>query len=299
MTLVRTLGIAGALIAATAIAQQVATAPEGGETAPAATEASAEAAPAGVAAAQAAPATWGDAEAGANKAAPCGACHGVDGNSADAIYPRLAGQHELYIARHLDLFQRGERENPLMSPMAAGLSPQDMRDIGAYFARQSRLAGVADDTPIASGPNQGTAWYRLGEQIYRGGNPATGVPACLGCHGPTGAGIPSLYPAVGGQHAAYTAAKLTDFRSGLTWGKEERQMGIMRAVSRNLSDEEIQALATYLQGLHDIADEAPAEAVAAAEAAGAEAAAAPATDAAGTDAAPAAPGDAVETAAQQ
>src|SRR5207342_324605 len=89
------------------------------------------------------PATWGDPKAGQTKAGTCAACHGADGNSADPQYPKLAGQHELYIARHLALFKNGGRENPIMMGMAGALSPQDMRDVGAYFATQKVLAGIA------------------------------------------------------------------------------------------------------------------------------------------------------------
>jgi cytochrome c553 len=200
------------------------------------------------------PAKPGDATRGQTKAGSCAACHGADGNAADPQYPKLAGQHELYIARHLALFQNGGRENAIMMGMAAALNAQDMRDVGAYFASQKVLAGIGDDSVITEGPNQGKKYYQLGERIYRGGK-ADGTPSCIACHGPTGRGIPGpTYPAIGGQHASYTAAKLGAFKAGTIWGKDEQANAVMKAAAKNLSDDEIQGLATYLQGLHNAAD---------------------------------------------
>jgi cytochrome c553 len=200
------------------------------------------------------PATAGDVTRGQAKAGACAACHGVDGNSSDPANPKLAGQHELYIARHLALFKQGDRVNAIMQANAMALSNQDMRDIGAYFASQKVLAGTADDSVIKEGPNQGKSYYKLGERIYRGGK-ADGTPSCIACHGPTGTGIPGpTYPAVGGQHSSYTAKMLTDYRAGLILGKGEQAKATMKAAAKNLSDDEIQGLATYLQGLHNAAD---------------------------------------------
>lgn len=197
------------------------------------------------------PAQAGDAQAGANKAATCGACHGVDGNSADPQYPKLAGQHERYTARHLALFKSGERANPIMLGFAAPLSPQDMRDIGAHFASQKALPGTADETPIATGPNTGKKFYQVGERLWRGGDSARAIPACMACHGPSGQGNPGpAYPALAGQHAGYTALQLTAFRGGAILGRGENANSVMAGVSKYLTDEEIQALATYVQGLH-------------------------------------------------
>lgn len=205
------------------------------------------------------PATAGDVTRGQTKSGTCAACHGADGNSADPQYPKLAGQHELYIARHLALFKSGGRENAIMMGMAAALTPQDMRDVGAYFASQNVLAGIGDDTAIAEGPYAGKKFFQVGERIYRGGK-ADGTPACIACHGPTGRGIPGpSYPAIGGQHSTYTVAKLTGFKTGIVWGKDAQANAIMKSVAKNLSDEEIQGLATYLQGLHDAADAKAAE----------------------------------------
>lgn len=200
------------------------------------------------------PAKAGDPKAGQTKAGACAACHGLDGNSADPANPKLAGQHEQYIWRQLKLFKSGERENPIMLGMAATLTEQDMRDIGAYFGSQKVIAGVADEAVIAEGPNAGKKFYQIGESIYRGGKPSAGVPACAACHGPAGAGMPGpSYPAVGGQHAAYVAARLTAFRDGMVWGKDKNANVIMSQAAKGLSDEEIQGLASYLQGLHKAA----------------------------------------------
>lgn len=208
---------------------------------------------------------WGDAEAGATVAAPCAACHGQDGNSVSPMYPRLAGQSERYIARQLALFASGERHSGMaavMIPFAQMLTPQQMRDVGAYYARQKAGAGVADDTGVTSGPYAGLKFYEIGEKLYRSGDAERGLPACLACHGPSGAGNPGPpYPHVGGQMSEYTARRLEEFRAGVTSERDPSQFNIMAKVASKLTDEEIGSLASYLQGLHDRADD-----VAAAEA---------------------------------
>jgi cytochrome c553 len=142
--------------------------------------------------------------------------------------------------------------------MAAPLSEQDMRDIGAYFATQKANAGVSDDTPITAGPNQGKAYYQVGERLFRGGKRAEGVPACQACHGPVGRGIPGpTYPSLSGQHAGYSVTQLKFFRDGGVWGKDRNANTIMSTIARDLSDEEIQAVATYLEGLHPAQAPAP------------------------------------------
>jgi len=265
MKFTRILGVVAVLAAGPVMAQEAATVTPAPETAPAEVA---------VLEADNTPASWGDATAGAGKAAACAACHGVDGNAVDPQYPKLAGQHESYIARQLALYKTGERDNAIMLGFSAALSAQDMRDIGAYFASQKVVPGIADDTEIASGPNQGRKFYQVGERLFRAGNAPAGVPACQACHGPAGAGIPGPYPALGGQHAGYTAAVLTAFRDGAVWGRDANANAVMAGVAANLSDEEIQALATYIEGLHNVADAPSAEALAEA------AAAAPAAEAA-------------------
>lgn len=232
------------------------------EPAPAQVTAQPDAAPAQVAPLTDAhgPAQPGDAAAGAGKAAACAACHSVDGNSTDPQYPKLAGQNERYIARQLALYKSGERENPIMMGFASTLSPQDMRDIGAHFAQQTVRGGIADESPIAEGPNQGKKFYQVGEALYRGGDAARGIPACMACHGPSGHGnAGAAYPALAGQHSGYTATQLRHFREGKVWGRDTRQNVIMGDVAKQLTDEEIQALATYIEGLHAAAGQVAAQ----------------------------------------
>lgn len=236
--------------------------------------------------AELAKAKWGDAKAGATKAGACAACHGLDGNSSadPKLYPRIAGQSERYLSRQLALFKSGERSTglaALMQPIVAVLSAQDMRDLGAYFATQKSGAGIADDSAIASGANAGMKFYEVGEKLYRSGDVARGIPACMACHGPTGAGNPGpAYPHVGGQQSWYAARRLQEFRSGTTTERDTHLFSIMATIAKPLTDQEIESLGSYLQGLHNRADEASEEAVAAlksAPPAAAPAAAAPAT----------------------
>ncbi len=228
-------------LASHASAQEAANAPAAPAAAPAAAHAEEAAKPDGV--------HPGDAAVGATKAATCGACHGADGNSSDKQYPKIAGQHERYIARQLKLFKSGERENPVMLGMSATLSEQDMRDIGAYFATKQAIPGVATDGKISA--DDPLTWAQRGERLYRGGDTASGIPACMACHGPTGAGNPGpSYPHLGGQHADYTKAKLIAFRTGAIWGKGDNASNVMAQVAKGLSDTDIEALSTYLEGLH-------------------------------------------------
>ena len=236
-------GVLGLALAAIAIAQDPATAPAAGtaDAAQPAATAPADAAPAAAAPAPAAAVVQpGDAAAGEAKVAACGACHGLDGNSQDPQYPKLAGQHERYIARQLALFKSGARENPIMLGFAATLSEQDMRDVGAYYASKTPLPGVADEALVARG-----------QQLYRGGDKATGIPACMACHGPAGSGNPGArYPALAGQHANYTKAQLQKFRDGMVWGREDEANAVMSGVAAYLSDADIEALSSFLEGLH-------------------------------------------------
>ncbi|MCX7556503.1 c-type cytochrome [Xanthomonadaceae bacterium JHOS43] len=197
------------------------------------------------------PAVAGDAAAGAGKAAACAACHGADGNSVDPQYPKLAGQSERYIARQLAMYKDGSRQDPVMLGFASILSPQDMRDVGAYFATLKALPGIADDSTT----EDGSKFYQVGEKLYRGGDLERGIPACLACHGPSGRGNPgSMYPALAGQHAGYTARKLEAFRDGQAWGKDNNRNTVMVDVAATLTNAEIQSLASYIEGLHDAAE---------------------------------------------
>src|SRR5687768_7659805 len=208
---------------------------------------------------------WGDAKAGATKAGTCAACHGLDGNPTDPQYPRLAGQSERYIAHQIALFKTGERNtgmSAVMKPFADTLSAQDARDIGAYFATQKSGAGVADDTVIASGPNSGKKFFEVGQQLFLSGDKARGIPACMACHGPDGAGNPGpAYPHIAGQQGTYTQRRLEEYRAGTTTQKDPHLFNVMAAVAKQLSDEEISSLSSYLQGLHARADDFAAEAM--------------------------------------
>ena len=181
----------------------------------------------------------GDAKAGEGKATACGACHGMDGNAADKQYPKLAGQNEAYIARQITLFQTQKRQNAIMMGFAANLSQQDMHDIGAYFAGKSSLPGVADEKLI-----------ERGQALYRGGDKDLGVPACMACHGPDGRGMAGAgYPQLAGQWADYVQAKLKDWKGGTTWG-DDGNAKIMPDIAKRLGDNDIAALASYVEGLH-------------------------------------------------
>jgi cytochrome c553 len=200
------------------------------------------------------PATWGDATAGQAKAGACAACHGLDGNAMQQNAPRIAGMPERYIAQQLLQFKNGERTSgmaAIMAPFAMMLSNQDMRDVGAWYASQKPGTGVADDTLIASGPNAGLKFYQVGEKLYRAGDLARGIPACMACHGPSGAGNPGpAYPSVQGQASAYVARRLEEYRTGTTTAKDPAHFNLMASVAKNLTDEEIQSLGSYVQGLH-------------------------------------------------
>ena len=182
----------------------------------------------------------GNVEAGQAKSAACVACHGVDGNSVDPTFAKIAGQHANYTVRHLHMFKSGERENPVMAAQAGLLTDQDMSDVAAYFATQKVRAGITDEPLLARG-----------QALYRGGAIA-GVPSCMGCHGPSGRGNPAAkYPAVAGQHSSYSKAQLERFRGGMIYGKDDyANKQIMSQVAKNLSDADIEALASYLEGLH-------------------------------------------------
>ena len=181
----------------------------------------------------------GDAKAGESKAVVCGACHGMDGNPTDKQYPKLAGQNEAYIARQITLFQTQKRQNAIMMGFAATLSAQDMHDIGAYFASKSSLPGVADVKLV-----------ERGQALYRGGDAKLGVPACMACHGPDGRGMAgSGFPQLGSQWTDYVAAKLHDWKNGTTWG-DDANAKVMPAIAGRLSDGDIDALASYVEGLH-------------------------------------------------
>ncbi len=166
----------------------------------------------------------------------CAACHGADGNSMIPMYPKLSGQHPEYIAKQLANFKSGERNNAIMGGMAAGLSPEDMANLGAYFGSQVNNGGTAKTNGAGS----------VGEKIYRGGILGVGVPACASCHGANGAGVPVQFPRLAGQHADYTVAQLKAFRAG---ERANDAAKMMRMIAAKLSDQDMAAVADYIQGL--------------------------------------------------
>jgi len=166
----------------------------------------------------------------------CAACHASDGNSASPANPVLAGQHADYIAKQLANFKSGERKNPVMLGMAAALSPQDMKNLGAYFEGQKPKNRSARDPQLV----------KLGQQIYRGGVMAKSVAACASCHGPNGSGVPAQFPRVAGQYSEYTTAQLQAFRAG---ERANDPNNMMRTIAARLSDQEIKAVAEYMAGL--------------------------------------------------
>jgi len=179
----------------------------------------------------------GDAAAGKAKSASCAACHGPDGNSPTPAFPKIAGQHAGYLEKQLQDYKSGDRVNATMNGMAAALSDQDMADLAAYFASQTTTIGTA-------APDQ----VELGETIYRAGNPATGVAACAACHGPTGVGNPMAnFPSLKGQYADYTVLQLQHFRAG---ERANDAGAMMRGVAAKMTDEEISAVAQFIQGLN-------------------------------------------------
>jgi len=194
-----------------------------------------------------------DAGAGKAKSAMCAGCHGADGNSPISANPKLNGQHEKYLVKQLEDFTKaadqGGRNSPMMAGMAASLSAADRANIAAYYSAQkpSQIAAPAvskDDIAI-------------GERIYRAGNEATGVPACIGCHGPQGKGNgPAGWPHLAGQHAAYVSAQLLAFRVAAQYpednSKGRRNDGdgkMMRDATARMTDREIEAVSAYIQGL--------------------------------------------------
>jgi cytochrome c553 len=190
----------------------------------------------------------GSVTAGQAKAAVCAGCHGVDGNSPAAAFPKLAGQHEGYLAAQITDIRDGKRIVPSMGPFVATLTDTDIADLAAYFADQRIVTGKAKAELV-----------ELGQSIYKGGNPETGVPACAACHSPTGAGnAPAGFPALGGQHAGYIATQLKLFREGKRHTGELTDKvrtndvnNMMRDIAFNMKDFEIDAVASYISGLSD------------------------------------------------
>jgi cytochrome c553 len=178
----------------------------------------------------------GDPVAGKAKAVVCAGCHGADGNSANKIWPKLAGQHASYLAKQLSEFKSQARKDPTMAPMVAGLTDADIANVSAYFASQKNNGGAADEKLV-----------KLGQKIYRAGINDRGVAACASCHGPAGNGNPAAkFPKVAGQHAEYAAKTLGDFKSG---ARANDPGNMMRDIAGKLTESEIKAVASYMSGL--------------------------------------------------
>jgi len=188
----------------------------------------------------------GDAEAGELKSAPCTACHGIDGVSVNPAWPSLAGQGKKYLVDQLQLFKGKIRVNTLMNPPAANLSEQDMLDLASYYSKQTPRAGVAKTDKVF----QGEELYVIGERIYRGGNPESGIPACMSCHAPNGVGnTAAKFPRLAGQHSIYIAAQLRAYRSGARYQPEDH-LNMMQKITSYMTEQEIEAVAEYIAGLH-------------------------------------------------
>jgi cytochrome c553 len=178
----------------------------------------------------------GNVEAGATKAVVCQACHGANGNSTNPEWPSLAGVGADYIADQLKNFKEGKRANPVMMPNAMSLSADDMADLGAYF-------GSLTNTGLEADPS----YWQAGQKLYQGGDQARAIPACMACHGPTGAGNePAKFPALRGQQSVYLAKQLNDYASG---ARATGPNGIMQTIAKRLSPDDIRNLSSYLQGI--------------------------------------------------
>ena len=166
----------------------------------------------------------------------CIACHSIDGNSAIPVNPKLAGQHAAYITKQLKNFKSGLRENAVMAGMVANLTEKDMENLGFYFSEQAISLSSAQKNGAGS----------LGESIFRAGIKNKGVPACASCHGPSGHGIPDKYPRLNAQHSKYILSQLNSFRLELRKNDSE---GVMRTIAQKMTEQEMQAVSDYIQGL--------------------------------------------------
>ncbi|MGX9461779.1 c-type cytochrome [Shewanella sp. A14] len=185
----------------------------------------------------------GNAEVGKTKAIVCSACHGVDGNSMIDMYPKLAGQHPEYLEKQLKEFRSAAktggkegRMDPIMIGMSMGLSDEDIADISAFFASQQKVVADVVDVPA------------IGEKLYKGGDAARGITACVACHGPEGNGAAAAgFPVVGGQHANYIKIQLNKFRDA---SRHNDLNGMMQDVAKKLSDADIEALSKYISSIN-------------------------------------------------
>jgi len=172
----------------------------------------------------------------------CAACHGADGNSAVPANPSIAGQHADYITVQLAHYKAGIRVNPIMQGIAQGMSADDMRAAALFYSQQKPKGLAARDASLA----------KLGQALWRGGDATSGIPACSGCHGPAGAGIPKNYPRVAGQYADYTYSQLKAFNAGQRGNDKDGKDAngrIMHTIARQMSDAQMKAVAEYAAGL--------------------------------------------------
>jgi len=187
----------------------------------------------------------GSVQNGSTKAGVCMACHGMNGNSTNPEWPTLAGQSAVYIAEQLHLFRAGIRTNPVMQPIVATLKDEDIDDLAVYYAAQTPTGLEADPS-----------YWQAGSQLYRRGDKARNIPACMACHGPAGNGNPAAgYPVLRAQHAVYTVKQLNDYASGARYqgakdaAHASRNGQIMATVAKRLTPEDIRNLASYIQGI--------------------------------------------------
>ncbi len=186
----------------------------------------------------------GSVQAGATKAAVCFACHGPDGNSQNPAWPRLAGQNAVYIAEQLQLFKAGIRQNPVMQPMATGLSDQDIDNLAVFFAAQTPQGLEADPS-----------YWKAGRALYLDGDAKRGVPGCVACHGPVGRGNPAAgYPALEAQQSVYVVTELQQYANGTRYSGPNAETAtpnsiIMFDIAKRLTPEEMRDVASYVQGL--------------------------------------------------
>ena len=243
--------IALALVQSPAHAQKSAENAANAVTPAAASPAAAEPAPAAAPTAAAPAATTpldpfahGTVQAGATKAAVCSACHGPNGNSANPEWPRLAGQSAIYIAQQLRLFRSGTRANPIMKPLAAGLSDQDISDLAVYYEAQT-VSGLEADP----------SFWKAGSDLYRRGDKAREIPACIACHGPVGRGnIVGGYPALRAQQSVYVVKQLNDYASSVRYtgtnvNTADPNSVMMLTIAKRLTPEDIRNVASYVQGM--------------------------------------------------
>jgi cytochrome c553 len=190
------------------------------------------------------PFAHGTVQAGATKSAVCSSCHGPNGNSSNPEWPRLAGQSAVYIAEQLRMFRAGTRDNPIMKPLAGTLSDQDISDLAVYYQAQT-IAGLEADP----------SFWKAGSELYRRGDKARNIPACVACHGPVGRGnLAAGYPALRAQESVYVVKQLNDYATGARYtgtnvATADPNSVMMLTIAKRLTPEDIRNVASYVQGM--------------------------------------------------